>query len=123
MKIALACKSLLLTKSLEIFLKQRISSYKKCDFVISDSKIEIDKPLFLISDNTSNLQAPFPASALMIELDKFYNKISTNKISSNLVYKDKDIDLNEKLKEKIDFLTQKFRDDLLSAIEEYCEKK
>jgi len=118
MKIALACKSLLLTKSLEIFLKKKISSYKKCDFVISDSKIEIDKPLFVISGNTSNLQAPFPASALMIELDKFYNKIS-----SNLVYKDKDIDLNEKLKEKIDFLTQKFRDDLLSAIEEYCEKK
>jgi len=123
MKIALACKSLLLTKSLEIFLKQKISSYKKCDFVISDSKIEIDKPLFVISGNTSNLQAPFSESALMIELDKFYNKIGTNKTSSNLVYKAKDIDLSEKLKEKIDFLTKKFRDDLLFTIQEYYEKK
>jgi len=123
MKIALACKSLLLTKSLEIFLKTKISSYKKCDFVISDSRIEIDKPLFVISGNTSNLQAPFPASALMIELDKFYNKIGTNKITSNLVHEAKDIDLNEELKEKIDFLTKKFRDDLLSVMQEYYEKK
>lgn len=123
MKIALACKSLLLTKSLEIFLKKNISPYKKCDFVISDSKIDIDKPLFVISGDTSNLQIPFSESALMIELDKFYNKIDTNKVSSNLTYKTKEIDLNEKLKEKIDFLTKKFRDDLLFAIQEYYEKK
>ncbi len=123
MKIALACKSLLLTKTLEIFLKKNISSYKKCDFVISDSNIEIDKPLFVISGNTSNLRTPFSESALMIELDKFYNKIATNQLNGNLVYKVKDIELNEKLKEKIDFLTKKFRDDLIFTMQEYYEKK
>jgi len=123
MKIALACKSLLLTKTLEIFLKKNISSYKKCDFVISDNKIEIDKPLFVISGNTSNLQAPFSESALMIELDKFYSKICTNKISNDSVSEAKNTDLNESLKEKIDFLTKKFRDDLIFVMQEYYEKK
>jgi len=124
MKIALACKSLLLSKSLEIFLKKNISSYKKCDFVISDSKIEIDKPLFLISNDSSNLKLPFSESALMIELDKFYNQIGANKkISIDKVHEAKNVDLSEKFKEKIDFLTKKFRDDLLCVIEEYYEKK
>ncbi len=115
MKIALACNSLLLTKSLEIFLKKNLTSYKKCDFVISDKNIEIDKPLFLISSESSNLQVPFSESSLIIELDKFYNNLmSADTPKENSV---------DEMKEKIDFLTKKFRDDLMEVISEYYEKK
>ncbi len=115
MKIALACDSLLLTKSLEIFLKKSLTSYKKCDFVISDKNLETDKPLFIISNEASNLQVPFSESSLMIELDKFY----TNLISKN---RPKDESKND-IHEKIDFLTKKFRDDLIEVISEHYEKK
>lgn len=123
MKIALACKSLLLTKSLEIFLKNNISSYKKCDFVISDSRLDIDKPLFVISNNTSDLKMPFSESSLMIELDKFYNEIILNKTVNKSEPKIEEVDIDENLKIKIDFLTKKFRDDLVSTMQEYYEKK
>ncbi len=118
MKIALACKSLLLTKSLEVFLKNSISSYKKSDFVISDRKLDIDKPLFVISQNDSNLRVPFSHSSLMIELDKFYNDLKSPK-EKNEMHKN---DSMEILKDKIDLLTTKFKDDLLQTIQEHYEK-
>ncbi len=119
MKIALACNSLLLTKSLEIFLKKNLTSYKKCDFVISDQKMEIEKPLFLISDDMSNLQVPFSESSLMIELDKFYVSLTSDKVPQNENSKI----IGDEVKEKIDFLTKKFRDDLIEVMQEYYEKK
>jgi len=119
MKIALACKSLLITKSLEIFLKKHLSSYKRCDFVISDYKIDVDKPVFLISDKISNLQIPFSKSSLVIELDKFYNNLNSEKVSKEKILEDEKQDI----KKKIDFLTKKFRDDLIEVISEYYEKK
>ena len=36
MKIAIVCESELLQKSLEIYLKEYLSSLSDCDFVISD---------------------------------------------------------------------------------------
>ncbi len=114
MKIALMCNSLLLTKSLEIFLKKNLSSYKKCDFVISDQKLELDKPQFVISDKSSNLQSPFSESSLMIELDKFYNNLySKDSIDTTSFQPNKD-----KIKQKINFLIDKFRDDLMDIIDE-----
>ncbi len=117
MKIALACDSLLLTKSLEIFLKKYIVTYKKCDFVVSDKKLGLDKPEFVISDELSNLQRPFSQSSLMIKLEKFYEGLSGN-------FKEdiSNIDKKEDLRKKIDFLTQKFSDDLYSLVEEHYEK-
>jgi hypothetical protein len=115
MKIALACNSLLLTKTLEIFLKKNLTSYKKCDFVISDKNIEMEKPLFVISGEKADLQVPFSESSLMIELDRFYAKLTSKKSP-----KDEKI---ETIKEKIDILTKKFRDDLLEVIGEHYEQR
>jgi hypothetical protein len=117
MKIALACDSLLLSKSLEIFLKKYIVTYKKCDFVISDRKLGLDKPEFVISDELSNLQRPFSQSSLMIELDKFYRQLRGD-FKDDSSEKDK----KEDLKKKIDFLTQKFSDDLYKLVAEHYEK-
>ena len=98
MKIALACQSVLLEKSLEIFLKSYITPYKQCDFVISDKEIEIDKPLFQIANDDSDLVMPFSKSALILKVE------------------------NNELEQKITKLTDNFRDDLVSVIKEYYDE-
>lgn len=116
MKIALACESILLKKSLEIFLKSRIVPYKQCDFVISDKEVEIDKPLFYIASENSDLIMPFSKSALMLKLEKFYDSLSEEKpqVSSE---KNKP----DRLEEKITTLTDNFRDDLIQLIKEHYD--
>jgi hypothetical protein len=118
MKIALICQSLLLSKSLEIFLKNRITSYKKCDFVVCDQLLDVDKPQFLLSNHDGNLTLPFSESSLIIELEKFYNSEVLNlpEVQEPVPVK---IDI---LEDKIDEITKKFRDDLINVIVEYYEK-
>ena len=116
MKIALACQSILLEKSLEIFLKSYITPYKQCDFVISDKKMEIDKPLFYIANENSDLTMPFSKSNLMLKIEKFYDSLF-KKENSNKVEK---IDIKE-LEDKISKLTDNFRNDLVNVIKEYYD--
>lgn len=119
MKIALICQSLLLSKSLEIFLKNKITSYKKCDFVICDIRLDIDKPQFIISHQDGNLNMPFSESSLIIELEKFYHNEVLNlpspKVNDGVGAK------NHALEEKIDEITKKFRDDLIKIIVQHYE--
>lgn len=77
MKIALISNSLLLDRSLEIYLKDYITSYKQCDFVVSTEKIEqSDKPVFLIGDyEDSNLKKPFTKEILLERLESFFLKL------------------------------------------------
>lgn len=117
MKIALACQSILLEKSLEIFLKNYIYPYKQCDFVISDREIEIDKPLFHIASDGGNLNIPFSKSALLLALDKFFESLH---VEDKEVRKIQKIDIKE-LEEKIENLTDNFRKDLIKTIKEYYE--
>lgn len=118
MKIAVISNSLLLKKSLESFLKEYITSYKACDFVITDKPIEIDKPYLLAnSSDEADIKIPFSKSALFFEIEKFYKRFS------------KDVDIMDgerkdfsNLEEKIDELTQDFRDSLVNVIKDYYEK-
>jgi hypothetical protein len=120
MKIALACQSVLLEKSLEIFLKNDICSYKQCDFVISDRHIEIDKPLFFVSNDDSDLNIPFSKSALLLSLEKFYDSIFIDK-NEKKVAMAKQVNFLE-LEEKINQLTDDFRNNLVNTIKEYYEE-
>jgi len=119
LKIALACQSILLEKSLEIFLKSYIVPYKQCEIVISDKQIEIDKPLFYIATENSDLDLPFSKSALMLKIEKFYDSFSkeTKEKVDNTVKK---VDMKE-LEEKILKLTNSFRDDLVKTIKDYYD--
>jgi len=110
MKIALACDSLLLTKTLEIFLKKHITTYKKCDFVVSDKNIEVEKPIFVISNKSEDLKSPFSQASLMIELDKFYDTIYP-KLGNDTTNKND-------IKEKINSLIEKFKEDLMDILDE-----
>ncbi len=119
MKIALACQSVLLEKSLEIFLKKYITPYKQCDFVISDKKIEIEKPLFYISHRDSDLDIPFSSSSLFLKIEKFYRTI--HKLHDEDESPIKEIDM-EKLESKITQLTEDFRKNLIGVLKDFYEK-
>lgn len=120
MKIALACQSILLEKSLEIFLKNHLYPYKQCDFVISDRHIEIDKPLFYISSEDSDLNVPFSKSSLILVIEKFYNDIKHETLKTDTTNINK-VDIKD-LEEKITNLTDNFRNDLVNVIKEYYEE-
>ena len=120
MKIALACQSMLLEKSLELFLKNHIYPYKQCDFVISDRHIEIDKPLFYIANENSDLNIPFSKSSLLLSVEKFYNSLTQENADENTLHVKK-VDIKD-LEIKITKLTDNFRDDLVSVIKDYYEE-
>ena len=118
MKISLVCQSLLLSKALKSFLGDEIVSYKQCDFVISDKKIELDKPIFYISSTQGELLIPFSKSSLMIELDRFYQNMLAKERNG---LENVQLPLpNVILEEKISALTEKFRKDLIQTIRDYC---
>ncbi|MBD5166107.1 hypothetical protein [Helicobacter sp.] len=76
MKIALICDSLLLDRSLEMYLKEHLTSYKLCDFVVATQMIESQKPVFLIGDfEGANLKIPFTREILFQELETFERKL------------------------------------------------
>ena len=114
MKIALACQSVLLEKSLEIFLKNYIVPYRQCDFVISDKAIEIDKPLFYIGTKNSDLTIPFSKSTLMLKVENFYDSLFKKEQRDSAVKVD-----TKEIEEKITKLIDNFRDDLIDLIKEY----
>jgi hypothetical protein len=65
MKVAVACQSPLLQKSLEIFLEKYLSSEKRSDIVIRDEACLNDERCFYIaSDEKADLLKPFSKSQL-----------------------------------------------------------
>lgn len=117
MKISLVCQSLLLSRALQSFLGEKVVSYKQCDFVISDKKIELDKPIFYISSTEGELIIPFSKSSLMLELEKFYQKVFFHQTGVSPLHQEQH---NALLEEKISALTEKFRKELIQTIREYC---
>lgn len=76
MKIALICDSLLLDRSLEMYLKEYLTSYKLCDFVVATQPVESQKPVFLIGDfEGANLKIPFTRELLLQELETFERQV------------------------------------------------
>ncbi|AOO65139.1 hypothetical protein [Sulfurospirillum halorespirans] len=118
MKIALVCQSLLLSRALKSFLGESVVAYKQCDFVISDKKIELDKPVFYISSHEGNLIIPFSKSSLLLELDKFFQhlRLLQGIVEDEGVVASKSTHL---LEEKITALTEKFRAELIQTIRGY----
>ena len=60
MKIALISDSLLLDRTLEMYLKDYLTSYKLCDFVVAPQPVDSQQPVFLIGEyENANLHKPF----------------------------------------------------------------
>jgi len=118
MKIAIQCKSLLLQRSLEIFLQEYLSTYKQADLIIRDTKVQdTKKSLYIASDSDADLLKPFSKAQLLLTIDNILKKTSS---------KTKKIPQEEKksfsvLEQKIDKLTTKFKQELLQTIKEHYE--
>ena len=92
MKIALICDSLLLDRSLEMYLKEYLTSYKLCDFVVATQPVESQKPVFLIGDfEGANLKIPFTRELLLQELDTFYQSLKGGRLSDVMAQEMRDI--------------------------------
>lgn len=92
MKIALICDSLLLDRSLEMHLKEYLTSYKLCDFVVATQPVESQKPVFLIGDfEGANLKIPFTRELLLQELDTFYQSLKGGRLSDDMAQEMRDI--------------------------------
>lgn len=113
MKVAVICDSPLLKKCLEVFLKEHLSSYSACDFVISDKAIDSEKPVFVISDEkSSNLRKPFSKSKLIKAVAEYHKKLRKPRtVALQAVRKEGD-----ELEKQIAALTQKFVTELVAVI-------
>ncbi len=141
MKIALISNSLLLTKSLEIYLRDYLTSYKMCDFIVATEPMEANKPVFLIGDfSETNLNKPFTKEILLEKLESFYwqinhqedlqqeNSLDNTKNADylfndvkeqRLIIKESDIELQQKIQEVLERYTQ----EIVSLSMEYLKGK
>ncbi len=121
MKIAIACRSVLLEKSLQKFLKNYIVSADSADIVITDRSICSDRPIFRIGvSKESDLKKPFSKSQLMIRLEEKLQRYA-QKEKIHAIYKEES-EPKESLEKKIKILTNRFIMELTETIKEHYEK-
>lgn len=113
MKVAIICQSLLLSRALKSFLGDRVVPYKQCDFVISDKKIELDKPIFFLGVTEGDVSIPFSKATLMVGLEHYYQTLF-----QPLETESEDV-VPDVLEDKIAVLTEKFRQELIATLREY----
>jgi len=126
MKIAVACESPLLQKSLELFLKKHLCVEKRCDILVKDTPCYGDKRCFYIStDKEADLIKPFSKSQLLLQLEKLESR--KNPIKSGIDISNFDDILQddnvEKFDEKLDKLIDEFSEKLKNLIKEHYGKK
>ena len=124
MKVAVQCESPLLQRSLELFLHKLLSSLKQCDVVLRDRKIlDSHHSLFVSSDEDADIKKPFSSSGLDLALEKFYDKIVN--IESVKAYDEEVLNSSQDpyllLEEKIETLTQEYKNNLLKVVKEFYE--
>lgn len=128
MKIAVACDSPLLQRSLELFLEGHLSSKRQCDVVIYDTLMSDDEyPTFCItSDAKSDLVKPFSKAQLF---EALHRKIDSSKEtlekSAPSQSRDEAIDSRvgfEILEHHIEKLTREYQANILKAVKAFYEK-
>lgn len=111
MKIALVCNSVLLNEALKIFLKPYLTNLKDANIVVSDQKLDIDKPVFIINNTKhAHLQKPFSMSHLIIAIENFYKE---NKVMDKYSFEDDKV-----LQYELEVLVKDFTDKLYKLIKE-----
>ena len=110
MKVALVCESPLLKKSLELYLKENVSTYEVCDFVISDRAVKSKKPvLFIGKREDAVLKVPFSKAEVLSKAQQFYMRHLPESADSDKVALDEVLaKLNKKHKEKIEKILREF---------------
>ncbi len=126
MKVAIQCVSPLLQRSLELFLKDRLSSLKQCDVVIRDRfGADVGHPQFVIAQTPeAQLGKPFSKSQLLLALEQF---VGTKEVRMALLTMDELLETPtgeglKVLETRIISLTQAYQNDLIRLIREHYEQ-
>jgi hypothetical protein len=128
MKIAVACHSPLLQKSLEIFLSRYLSSPKKSDIVIRDEECLGDARCFYIASNEkADLMKPFSKAQLILALEKKYNELNPQSVTDipnavASVNSDETVLDFKILEKRIEYLTKEYQENILRAVKAFYEK-
>jgi len=123
LKIAIECKSPLLQKSLEMFLKKYLSSTKQSDILITDEECLGDERCFYIGTTSqANLVKPFSKSQLILALENRYKTLDKEEVSSNIEFENEDSMNFDILQKRIEFLTKKYQDDIINSVKAFYEK-
>ncbi len=123
MRVAVECKSPLLQKSLELFLKNHLSSIRQCDILVRDEECLNDERCFYIGTKSgADLVKPFSKSQLILALENRYKLLDkTPKVKEEEF--DTEGSMNfEILQKRIEFLTQKYQEDIINSIKAFYEK-
>lgn len=124
MKIAVECKSPLMQKSLELFLKKYLSSVRQCDILVRDEKCLNDDRCFYISNNPqADLIKPFSKSQLILALENRYKSIVKDIPTQIDIKEETEESLNfEILQKRIEHLTQEYQQNILKSVKSFYEK-
>ncbi|DAB27422.1 MAG: hypothetical protein A2513_07015 [Sulfurimonas sp. RIFOXYD12_FULL_33_39] len=121
MRVAVECKSLLMQKSLELFLGKYLSSIKNCDIVLRDVKCLDDKRCFYISSaKDADLIKPFSKSQLILALEKRYKRIGKTDIKDRYM-DNENLDFSI-LEDRIASLTKEYQANILKVVRAFYEK-
>ena len=132
MRVAVKCESPLLQRSVELFLDKELSPIKNCDIVVSDQKLDIDKKILYISNESDgDLLKPFSKSQLVLALEKVMNDEKESKSFLSMIEEleqtesfettDKGLDFKF-LQDRIEQLTQEYQENLIMTIRAFYEK-
>ena len=122
MKVAVECESPLLQKSLEMFLANYLSSKKKSDLVVRDTKcLNDDKCFYISSDDDSDLKKPFSKSQLILALENRYKKLYQPDSAKEVQTIDKELDFSI-LEKRIESLTYEYQQNILRVVKAFYEK-
>lgn len=126
MKVAIACESPLLQRSLELFLEGRLSSQRHCDIVVCDHEIRNDEYLSLSIGTTENvdLQKPFSKAQLFHALTKKLDSIKhvTAQDVATVEEEEEGSVSFDILERHIEKLTREYQSNILKAVRAFYEK-
>lgn len=127
MKVAVACESPLLQRSLELFLEGRLSSQRHCDIVVRDREVYNDEHLCLLIGTSENadLQKPFSKAQLFHALGQKLDVVKQETVprASLLVINEEETEVSFDILERhIEKLTREYQANILKAVRAFYEK-
>lgn len=127
MKVAIACESPLLQRSLELFLEGYLSSQRHCDIVIRDNLVYSDEHLSLIigTSDDSDLRKPFSKAQLFHALGQKLEALKQEfapSVSTVMEEEEEGEVSFDILERHIDKLTREYQANVLKAVRAFYEK-
>jgi hypothetical protein len=126
-KVAIACESPLLQRSLELFLEGRLSSQRHCDIVVRDHEVHNDEHLSLIIGTSEqvDLQKPFSKAQLFHALSNKLNVTKNVPVSNSSASPEEEEEAEvsfDILERHIEKLTREYQSNILKAVRAFYEK-